>query len=87
MVESLLFCKGTTRIFSATVLVYENGTLAITDSDTKGLTIEVDTFHDLFVELRQVTSDLLELNHGLTHEQITESLLSLRFKFFADTYQ
>ena len=73
------------QTFSATVLVHENGTLAITDSDIKGLIIEVDTFHDLFVELRQVASDLLDLNHGLTDEQATENLLSLKFKFVADT--
>ena len=71
--------------FSVTVLVYEDGTLALTDSDIKGLFIEVDTFHELFVELLWVASDLLELNHGLSAEQIAESALRLEFKFVTDT--
>ena len=77
--------KTSPHTFSATVLVYEDGTLAITDSDIKGLIIEVDSFHELFVELLQVASDLLELNHGLTDEQIAESVLRIEFKFVTDT--
>lgn len=76
--------KKSPRIFSATVLVYEDGTLAITDSDIKGLIIEVETFHELIVELRLVASDLLALNHGLTDEQIAESELRIEFKFTTD---
>ena len=77
--------KTSPRTFSAIVLVYEDGTLAITDSDIKGLVIEVDSFHELFVELLQVASDLLELNHGLNDEQIAESVLRIEFKFVTDT--
>lgn len=73
------------QIFSVTVLVYEDGTLAITDSDIKGLFIEVDKFHELFVEILRVASHLLELNHGLSTEQIAESALRLQFEFVADT--
>ncbi len=73
------------RIFSVTVVVYEDGPLAITDSDIRGLIVEVGTFYELFVELRQVASDLMELNHGLTDEQIAESVLHLEFKFVTNT--
>jgi len=64
-------------IFHAKVFVYEDGTLSITDSDIRGLIIEVGSFHDLFTELRYVASDLLELNHGLSDQQIGESRLLL----------
>jgi len=73
------------QIFSVTVLVYEDGTLTITDSDINGLFIEVDTFNELFVELLSVASDLLELNHGLSAEQIVESALRVEFEFVTDT--
>ena len=73
------------QTFSVIVLVYEDGTLAITESDIEGLFIEVDTFHELFVELLWIASDLLELNHGLYAEQIAESTLRLEFKFVTDT--
>ena len=71
--------------FSGTVLVYEDGTLAITDSDIKGLIIEVDTFPKLFFELSKVVPHLLELNHGLNDEKISKSELRLKFKFVTET--
>ncbi len=74
-------------IFHAKVFVYEDGTLSITDSDIRGLIIEVGSFHDLFTELRYVASDLLELNHGLSDQQIGESRLLLNFEFVTDIDQ
>ncbi len=56
------------QTFSVTVLVYEDGTLAVTGSDITGLIIEVRTCDELLVELPRVASDLLRLNHGLTDE-------------------
>ncbi|MCY3630891.1 MAG: hypothetical protein OXI05_07900 [Bacteroidota bacterium] len=77
--------ESSPRFFAAIVLVYEDGTLAITDSDIKGLVIEVDSFYELFFQLLQVASDVLELNHGLTGVQIAESVLRIEFKFVTDT--
>lgn len=67
--------------FSGTVLVYRDGTLAITDSDIKGLIIEVDTFPELFVELTRVVPHLLELNHNLDVGKLSECELHLDFVF------
>ena len=71
--------------FHAKVFVYQDGTLSITDSDIQGLIIAVGSFHDLFTELRTVASDLLELNHGLSDQQIGESRVLLNFEYFNDT--
>lgn len=66
--------------FYGTVLIYKDGTLAITESDIKGLFIEVDTLHELISETRWVASHLLESNHGLDAEQIRKSVLHLKFE-------
>ncbi len=73
------------QTFSVTVLVYEDGTLAVTDSDITGLITEVRTFDKLLVELPRVASDLLRLNHGLADEQIAIATLRLEFKRTTDT--
>ena len=66
--------------FSVTVSVHDDGTLAITESDIKGLIIEVDSYKELLFELLRIASRLLQSNHGLTDEQISESVLRLEFK-------
>ena len=68
------------QTYSIAVLVYEDGTLAVTDSDITGLITEVRTFDKLLVELPRVASDLLRLNHGLADEQIAKATLRLEFK-------
>ncbi len=73
------------QTFSVTVLVYEDGTMAVTDSDITGLIIEVCTFNELLTELPQVASDLLQLNHSLTAEQIEEIVLRIKFEFNKNT--
>lgn len=65
-------------------MVYEDGTLAVTDSDITGLIIEVCTHDELLVELPRVASDLLRLNHGLTDEQIAKAMLRIEFKLVTD---
>lgn len=72
------------QTFSVTVLAYEDGTLAVTDSDITGLIIEVGTFDKLLVELPRVASDLLQLNHGLADEQIANATLHVEFKRTTD---
>lgn len=72
------------QTFSVTVLAYEDGTLAVTDSDITGLIIEVGTFDKLLVELPRVASDLLQLNHGLADEQIANATLRVEFKRTTD---
>ena len=58
--------------------------MSITESDIKGLIIEVRTFAELTTELPRVASDLLELNHGLTDEEIDKARLHIMFKFEKD---
>lgn len=72
------------QTFSVTVLAYEDGTLAVTDSEITGLIIEVGTFDKLLVELPRVASDLLRLNHGLADEQIANATLHVEFKRTTD---
>ena len=73
------------QTFSVTVFVHKDGTLSITDSDIKGLIIEVSTFHELLTELRRVASRLLQSNHGLTGEQVAQTELILDVRLFTDT--
>ncbi|MXW83349.1 MAG: hypothetical protein F4246_03740 [Rhodothermaceae bacterium] len=63
------------RTYSVTISVYEDGTLAITDSDITGLIIEVSSTEELLAELPRVASELLRLNHGLTDKEIAEAAL------------
>ena len=63
------------RTYSVTISVYEDGTLAITDSDITGLIIEVSSTEELLAELPRVASELLRLNHGLTDKEIAEAIL------------
>ncbi len=71
--------------FSVTVFVHKDGTLSITDSDIKGLIIEVSTLHELLTELQRVASRLLQSNHGLTSEEVEQAELILDAKLFTDT--
>ncbi len=73
------------QTFSVTVFVCEDGTLAVTDSDIIGLIIEVSTYDELLVELPRVASDLLQLNHGLTDEQIAKAMLRIEFELVTDS--
>lgn len=68
------------RSYSVTISAYEDGTLAITDSDITGLIIEVSSTEELLAELPRVASELLRLNHGLTDNEIAEAILIPQIK-------
>ena len=68
------------QTYSVTISVYEDGTLAITDSDITGLIIEVGSTEELLAELPRVASELLRLNHGLTDKEIAEAILIPKIK-------
>ena len=73
------------QTFFIPVLSYEDGTLAVVDSDIKGLIIEVSSFDELLIELPRVAYRLLRSNHQLTDEEIAQATLSLEVLPFADT--
>ena len=73
-----------TNTFFVVVFVYKDGIMSITESDIKGLIIEVRTLAELMIELPRVASDLLELNHGLTGKEIDKARLNIIFKFEKD---
>ena len=66
-------------VFYATVLVYEDGTLVIMDSDIKGFFIQAKNLHELFVESKWVASELLNLT-----DETTGSTLELKFEFVVE---
>ncbi|MDE2769826.1 MAG: hypothetical protein OXI44_01400 [Bacteroidota bacterium] len=63
------------QIFFIPVLSYEDGTLAVVDSDIKGLIIEVSSYDELIIELPRVAYRLLKSNHQLTDEQMAQAIL------------
>lgn len=68
-------------VFSATVLVYEDGTLAIIDSDIRGFFIQVNNLHELLVESQWVASELLNLTDECSSDEIAENILEFKFEF------
>ncbi len=58
--------------FSIPVLAYQDGTLAVVDSDITGLVIEINSFDKLLIELPRVADRLLRSNHKLTDEEMAE---------------
>lgn len=73
------------RTYSVTISVYGDGTLAITESDIKGLILEVSSTEELLAELPRVASELLRLNHGLTDKEIAEAILIPHIKPIDDS--
>ncbi len=70
--------------FSIPVLAHKDGTLAVVDSDIKGLILEVNSIKELLEELPRIASRLLQLNHGLTEEEIPQVELSFEIVPFVE---
>ena len=65
--------------FTASVFVYEDGTLAVLGDTLRGLAIETDNLLHMRDELLRITPILLRSNHGLTDDDIKRASLHLTF--------
>lgn len=66
--------------FTALLYIYEDGTIAVHGKDINGLFVEVESVVDLKPELDAVIPCLLELNHGLSDEEISNVTIRLIVK-------
>lgn len=64
--------------FEATLLVYNDGTHAVCESDIKGLVLETDSWEEMRSELLWVSARLLRKNHGLDDEEIANATIRIK---------
>lgn len=65
------------QTFVVNIFCYTDGTLVAQSDDIQGLVLETDNFPEMRDELIRVAAQLLEINHGLTNNEIASATLSV----------
>ena len=66
--------------FTATLYTFEDGTLALLNSDITGLVLETSSFKEMQSELYRLAPRLLRSNHGLVEDEIAQAYLRIEVR-------
>lgn len=63
--------------YAVDLFLHEDGTMCITSKEIKGLVMELHSFESLLEELPAICSILLESNHGLRKEDLSDVTINV----------